>query len=121
MNTATITLDEVLAFVRDARGARLTAIIEEAERVREQTKTLLALGDEVRIDNIRPAALKGLTGKVSGYPKNGNSKRFAVTLDATSTQILRRARFTSRSVPFVPDDVEEYEVTGLPASCLFPV
>ena len=114
-NNNTPALIDVLTFIETAAtsddiDAIHSAIKNRLRRLRDAQAAAVKLGDEVRIADISPKYLCGLSGTVTA--KRG--ARVTVTLDERSTKMLRFKR------PYVGDETN-HELTGVPASCARPI
>ncbi|MFF3313352.1 hypothetical protein [Streptomyces sp. NPDC002952] len=115
MNEPT-TLPQVTAWIgaeaSDDDLSRILAVVKERRRMlAAEAAAKVTRGASVEIVNIKPAVLKGMRGTVSAI-----EGRYAdVKLTPQSTAELRVARSTKINVP---RGIDEYEVTGIPLTCL---
>jgi hypothetical protein len=89
-----------------------TAANERTRVLRTVRAAAIDVGVPVKIVNIKPKTLAGLTGKVQSH----DGKSAVVLLDESSTDILRFSRI--RAAAYVPTEVTEYPFTGIPLTCL---
>lgn len=108
-------LNDVTQFIYGADEPMLDAI-REAMKLRhkmigQQRAASLEIGDVVTLVNLSPKALNGLTGSIKEF---SSMSHVTVRLDEESTRTLRwsRSRFSA-----IPAEVDEYPLTGIPASC----
>ncbi|MFJ5951412.1 hypothetical protein [Streptomyces noursei] len=78
-------------------------------------------GRRVRIFNISPACLNGLTGITQANPTSRATTRLDVLLDESSTELLRRdTRVGKTRKTKVPGpDVTRQLLNGIPTACMF--
>lgn len=114
-----MTLQDTIAFiVSEANESALdqitSALTERRKALRSVRAAAVAVGAPVRIGEISPKYLSGLTGEVVS-----TEGRFArILLDEDSTVNLRFA--TKRTTRFtVPWETDRYELGGVPLSCCF--
>lgn len=115
--TATLTLNDVRAFISGYADEQDLDAITRAVKARSRAlmddrAANLKVGTKVTLTNLSPKYLCGLTGTV----KLLQGSRATVTLDAVSTEALRRS---GRSY-YVPVDVKEYDLSGVPSGCCIP-
>ena len=96
-------LDRVMSAINQRRSA-LSAVRSASVKV----------GTSVRIDKIRPAYLKDLTGKIVRIER----EHATIALDEASTERLRNRRGTRF---FIMPDVTSYELSGVHLACCFEV
>jgi hypothetical protein len=111
------TLSDVLGFIASNATQDDIARIHDAANTRTRTlRTIRAasvdVGSAVKIVNIKPKALAGLTGTVQSH----NGKHATVLLDERSTTTLRFSRV--KSAGYVAADVTQHPFGGIPLSCL---
>ncbi len=114
MPTTTLT-DATDFIVSRASEEALTQIIEAINQRRKALAAIrtasLVTGSDVRIANIKPHYLNGLTGTIVWI----DGKAATVELDTESTD---RLRFTPSNKRFVvPSDDSRYELPGVPLAC----
>ena len=111
----TTTLSDVLTFINGSERteADLTAIsnsCHEREGVlRRARAATIREEDSVRLRDLSPKYLNGLTGKVAKGSISGN--RCSVALDAESTEQLSR---TGGRRFYIPAGTTEYTIYGVP-------
>lgn len=118
---STTTLADVRSYIAQLPSPQDIAPVQEACSQRLLTldraaRPVIAPGRHIKITDIRPAVLAGLTGTVQ--EPNKTRTRWQVLLDEDSTSALRR---DPRNIKFtVPDDVSRYRIPGkgVPAGCL---
>ncbi|MFJ3097891.1 hypothetical protein [Streptomyces hydrogenans] len=119
-----ITMDHVIAAIRASSDQAAIALLQEAAtaRLAELTKVerpQIGTGMKVRIVDIRPVVLKGLTGTVQ--QPNRTRSRWTVLLDEESTQRLRYHPNNTRWN--IPASTTRFLLpgTGVPVGCLQPL
>lgn len=114
-----MTLQDTIAFIvseadESALDKITSALTERRKALRSIRAAAVTTGDHVRIGEISPKYLSGLTGEVVGT----EGRLAKILLDEESTLTLRFAsRRSSRF--FVPSDTDRYELGGVPLSCCF--
>lgn len=111
---------DALTFVASATSDdeldRIVAAVNARRRtLREVRSAAVTIGSVVTIQNLSPAYLNGLTGKVEANSR-GKRTRVDVRLDEQSTKILR---FQGGRFP-VGADTTEYLLGGVPITSLIP-
>lgn len=98
---------------------------EDLERLRNDLNSRkdilvshLKPGDNVRTTGLTPKYLNDLTGSFCGKDSVRGKPRGSVTLDPASTALLR-AQCHGRC--YIPDDLEEYRLPGIPMTCFVKV
>jgi hypothetical protein len=111
---------DALTFVANASSDdeldRVVAAVNARRRtLREVRSAAVTIGSVVKIQNLSPAYLNGLTGTVEAHSR-GKRTRVEVRLDETSTKILRfqGGRFQ------VSAETTEYLLGGVPITSLLP-
>lgn len=115
---ALITFEDVLDYILDGASDEEIDRIWDAARTRQKVlrakaAALVSVGTRVSLTDISPKYMAGLTGDVTDI----TGSRATVRFDGKSTLVLRRKgnrRF------YIPRDVEEYEVSGIPLSTCRP-
>ncbi|MFH0246382.1 hypothetical protein ACGRHY_29075 [Streptomyces sp. HK10] len=111
------TLEAAIGFVslhasQDDLDRIYAAAKQRTKVLREARAAAVTKGVTVRIDNIKPKYLSGLTGTVTDVSQSRTRTLVTVELDPESTTTLRMA-----SARPIPDGVERYQLTGVPAAC----
>lgn len=76
-------------------------------------------GRRIRVVNIKPASLNGLTGTTQTNP-NPRVTRLDVLLDESSTEFLRRdLRVANTRIKAPAPDVTRHLLTRIPNDCMF--
>lgn len=101
------------------------ASADDMETLREAMDTRTDLladeirkGDKVKIHNISPKYLEGLSGTFYGRSKGRGKSRGSVLLDEASTRILRTK---GKERVFISPGDKEYTLGGIPMTCLIKV
>ncbi|MGW0868261.1 hypothetical protein [Streptomyces sp. NPDC002611] len=116
----TPTLAAAIAFVslhasQDDLDRIYDAAKKRSKTLRETRAAAVTTGTDIRIDNIRPAYLVGLTGTVTAT-RTARTKTYAtIELDEASTDALR-----ATGKQWIPQDVKRYSYDGIPTTCCFP-
>lgn len=78
-------------------------------------------GRRVRLVNISPVCLNGLTGITQANPTSRATTRLDVLLDESSTEYLRRDHRVgnTRKVKVPAPDVTRHLLPGIPMGCMF--
>ncbi|GGX46372.1 hypothetical protein [Streptomyces noursei] len=113
------TLESAIAFISlHATQEDLDRIYATAKQrskaLREARAASVAKGTLVRLGNIKPKYMDGLTGKVVEVRQGRSTTKVDIELDAESTDRLRMHRDN------VPDDVERHRLNNVPASVCHP-
>ncbi|MEX5711949.1 hypothetical protein AB1484_27550 [Parafrankia sp. FMc6] len=113
--TLAVATDFILSHATEQDLNRITETVKQRRTALAAIRSAsLTTGTPVRIVNIKPRYLHGLTGTLG--PIDG--KHVTVTLDAESTD---RLRFTPSNKRFpVPYEATSYDVPGVPLSCCLP-
>jgi hypothetical protein len=102
MEIKTLLTDIINGKLDEHAKAIKQALDQRADILADLNLISLKVGDRVRIDRITPAVLKGQTGVIHALPRNGNSKRFDVTLDDNDFYIRgMQAQKIQRGIPAV--------------------
>ncbi|MDQ1051771.1 hypothetical protein [Streptomyces sp. V4I2] len=115
-----LTTPEVRDHIRDLTDAKSLVAIQEAATARlleldAEKRPVITPGRSAEIDStISRACLRFLTGTVQQPNRTG--RRFDILLDEASTKRLRSDQ-TNRWHT-IPDDVERFRLTGIPAGCI---
>jgi len=109
------TLEQAIEYI--TQGAtesdieRIYAAAKERSRaLRNVRAAAVRVGAEVQISGIRPKYYVGMSGTVKTVEQKRTRAIVSVLLDARSTEELRLHTF-------VPNEVERFEVHGIPAMC----
>ncbi|KPM52703.1 hypothetical protein E0F15_17770 [Frankia sp. B2] len=106
--------DFVLSHATEDDLTRLSTSITQRRAALASIRTAtLTTGTTVKIANVRPKYLNGLTGSITQI----DGKHATITLDTDSTE---RLRGTSQTRYFIPLDATTYDVRGIPLSCCLP-
>ncbi|MFE6272189.1 hypothetical protein ACFVQ9_25750 [Streptomyces goshikiensis] len=118
-----ITFPDAVAYIAHRASLDDLSLFEEAARQRraafaQERMKALAVGDKVRLGNLKPAYLNDMQGTIRSLNNTSTSSPQAtVDLDAASTWILsRHTRYANR----IPDGADTYPLT-VPLSSLIPV
>ncbi|WP_331732987.1 hypothetical protein OG613_49055 (plasmid) [Streptomyces sp. NBC_00015] len=97
-----------------------TVTVEEIPFTPTPTPEDIKPGRRVRLVNISPASLNGLTGTTQTNP-NTRATRLDVLLDESSTEFLRRDHRVgnTRKVKVPAPDVTRKLLTRVPNDCMF--
>ena len=110
----TVTMAEVIDYILDHADSADIDRVYEAAKMRHKTlqakaASAVRIGMTIRLNGISPKYLNGMTGEVVSIDR----QRASVLLDERSTRTLRvkgGRRF------YIPADVKQYEVSGVPLS-----
>lgn len=106
--------DFVLSHATDDDLTRLAAAIKQRRPALASIRTAtLTTGVAVRIANVKPKYLDGLTGRIAQI----DGKHATVALDADS---IDRLRYTSQSRYVVPTEATSFDLRGIPLTCCLP-
>ncbi|MEX5635569.1 hypothetical protein [Parafrankia sp. FMc2] len=106
--------DFVLSHSTDDDLTRLAATIKQRRTALASIRTAtLTTGATVRIANIKPKFLDGLTGRIVQI----DGTHATVALDADSTD---RLRHTSQSRYIMPTETTSFDLRGIPLTCCLP-
>ncbi|MEX5711858.1 hypothetical protein AB1484_27085 [Parafrankia sp. FMc6] len=108
--------DFVLSHATDDDLTRLAAAIKQRRTALASIRTAtLTTGATVRIANIKPKYLDGLTGRIVQI--DGKHATVALDADADSTD---RLRYTSQSRYIMPTEATSFDLRGIPLTCCLP-
>ena len=115
---ALITFEDVLDYILDGATDEEIDRVWDAARTRQKVlrakaAALVSVGTRVTLVDISPKYMAGLTGEVTQIVGN----RASVLIDGKSTMTLR---YKGKRRFYIPRDVEEYEVNGIPLSTCRP-
>jgi hypothetical protein len=113
--TLAVATDFILSHATEQDLTRITEAVKQRRAALAAVRTAsLTTGTPVRIANISPRYLNGLTGTLGRI----DGKHATVILDAESTD---RLRFTPSNKRFdVPFDTASFDLPGVPLSCCLP-
>ncbi|ORT98459.1 hypothetical protein UK99_01585 [Frankia casuarinae] len=113
--TLAVATDFILSHATDQDLTRITETVQQRRTALAAIRSAsLTTGIPVRIANIKPRYLNGLTGTI----RQIDGKHAAIILDAESTD---RLRFTPSNKRFpVPSEATSFDLRGVPLSCCLP-
>lgn len=113
--TLAVATDFILSHASEQDLTHITEAVKQRRVALVAIRTAsLTTGTRVRIANIKPLYLDGLTGTICQI----DGKHATITLDADSTD---RLRFTRSNSQFVVPLVEtSFDLPGVPLSCCLP-
>lgn len=104
--------------ITESSSEELKKLRNDLESRRDILVASLKPGDNVRTIDLSPKYLDNLTGKFHGIDSRRGKPKGSVTLDKASTALLR-AQSGGRC--YIPNDMEEYRLTGIPMVCFVKV
>ncbi|MFF7858737.1 hypothetical protein [Streptomyces sp. NPDC007904] len=98
-----------------------TVTVEEIPLTPAPTPEAIKPGRRVRLVNIGPVCLNGLTGTTQANPASRATTRLDVLLDESSTEFLRRDHrvHNTRKIKVPAPDVTRQLLHGIPTACMF--